>query len=868
MSSGNRSIDPMQQFSPGSGEEPLREQLQDFYRLWSELRDVGLPFDGKMLRRQMQHLQQLELINSAEQSRLLSQIERPASIPPEDWSTFQRDLLRALKELKDSRESRLRQGPHGPSPVSRVATPLPAKPADTSGNGAATKNATVPCRECETPNPLSRNYCAQCGAGLWCICPSCRHRVPSNETFCGYCGFGIGEQLLKDLENVRFRLSKIESQLEASEPYEAFAALEELLENLPTWFSHAAIRQKIDQLRERTESVINESRAQNEQAVREAAQLANAGDFLAAIRRLETIPEGLRDQTVRELLERYRQVTTDLGTLEAELQTNLARQNVLGILAVVQKILSLKPDHPPALEAARKLTGAIRQAVQARLAKQQYREAHSVLTRLPRNLWDEQLLALERKLGEILGIQRLLQRATYSYPYLPKLVERLEQLVPAESPLAVSARNLLECFRLEQLPPRAWIKRVRRLARSVFGPPIVLADRFFRIEIAPSCDRKVLLESPGIFLAATGAALHGLQAAPVNMGLIPEQLAGLAQRMLRLIRARPRSAWGLDIGISSVKAVRLEMDPVREVIQATQVSCWDYSKPLHHAANVAQAFETMADAIQAFLASEPTEADQVILALPPQFATLHCVSLRQANVSKLDLIVRMELKRLLPEPIENLVFAHAIWPSAKEGANDREMTLLLAASRRLYLSDLTQRLRGFGLQVDGFVPDMLALLNWFLFDCWAGPDQEAAAPDESPDTGIQNADLLKNAPGLIVDMGANHSNTVYIGESRIRSRSIGSGTSILCRTFAQRFNLTYSQAEKAIRNWSFGPTGNEKIQCFQEFASQAARDIESVFQQLHSQGLPPPKWILACGGGFVVPELLDAWAAPDFGRSQ
>jgi predicted amidophosphoribosyltransferase len=50
----------------------------------------------------------------------------------------------------------------------------------------------VTCPRCGTPNYMSQQYCAGCGAPLATSCPYCGAYMPSSSGFCTNCGAQVG----------------------------------------------------------------------------------------------------------------------------------------------------------------------------------------------------------------------------------------------------------------------------------------------------------------------------------------------------------------------------------------------------------------------------------------------------------------------------------------------------------------------------------------------------------------------------------------------------------------------------------------------------------------------------------------------------
>ena len=96
-----------------------------------------------------------------------------------------------------------------------------------------------------------------------------------------------------------------------------------------------------------------------------------------------------------------------------------------------------------------------------------------------------------------------------------------------------------------------------------------------RILRSPEIDAR-LRQTPGRWSVACGLALQAIDQAAVPLNLVPAKEAGLLTKLPFLRRKMPTSAWGLDLGATGLKAVRLTLDPQQTAVTLDAVERLDF----------------------------------------------------------------------------------------------------------------------------------------------------------------------------------------------------------------------------------------------------------------------------------------------------
>jgi type IV pilus assembly protein PilM len=150
---------------------------------------------------------------------------------------------------------------------------------------------------------------------------------------------------------------------------------------------------------------------------------------------------------------------------------------------------------------------------------------------------------------------------------------------------------------------------------------------------------------------------------------------------------RLRSAWGLDIGSSSLKIARVDDAGGRLTAQTFG--------PVALPADATAAPETLVKAISSILATAGVKRTHLSVAIPRSVATIKFPVLPHVEPSQLAQLVRFEAQRYVPFPVENVILSFQSLPQHSHdeasAQGSTEMTeLVLVAVRRDVIRDYRQ----------------------------------------------------------------------------------------------------------------------------------------------------------------------------------
>lgn len=307
---------------------------------------------------------------------------------------------------------------------------------------------------------------------------------------------------------------------------------------------------------------------------------------------------------------------------------------------------------------------------------------------------------------------------------------------------------------------------------------------------------------------------------------IPVTLSAAEQVQLpEVFMASSQVAWGLDIGATALKAIKLRRDGDRAVVEAFDVIEHDkfLSEPDVDRDGIIRT------TLQKFIDRNNPKRDTLIIGAPGSKTFAKFVKLPPVQPNKIPEIVKFEAIQQIPLPLEQVnwdyqTFANADSPEVEVG--------IFAMKKDLVAQDL-MNFQSLNMTVHGVQLAPLALYNAGAFDEWSG-----------------------GKGTIIVDIGAEHTDVVIIDAGRIWVRTINLGGNHFTDALAKAFKQPFNRAEQLKRS---AATSKYQKQIFQAmrpiFADLVAEINRSLgyYQQIHRDSRL--ERIVAVGNPFKLPNL-------------
>jgi type IV pilus assembly protein PilM len=300
------------------------------------------------------------------------------------------------------------------------------------------------------------------------------------------------------------------------------------------------------------------------------------------------------------------------------------------------------------------------------------------------------------------------------------------------------------------------------------------------------------------------------------------------------------SAWGIDIGQSALKAVKLQYVESTGQVMAAAFDYVQYPKILTQPDAVPE--EIIHDAMKTFLSRNKLEGEQVAMSVPGQTSLTRFIQLPPVEAKKVHQIVQYEAKQQIPFALEDVV-----WDYQRLGSGIEEGGFLLDAEVGLFAMKrdaLAQAMRPYvqhkvELELIQIAP--LALFNVLCYD----------------ELGQRPGNLGDNEDFVItLDMGCDNTTLMVSNGKKIWVRNVPIGGNHFTRALTKEMKLSFAKAELLKCNATKSEDPRAVFQAlrpvFNDFVSEIQRSI-GFFSSVNRQAKISK--VLGLGNGFKLAGL-------------
>ena len=713
------------------------------------------------------------------------------------------------------------------------------------------REAGLCCPQCEASNLPQRKFCAKCGAPLWEACFQCGEVCAVGENFCGACGANLGDAAAEQLERVQDSFRAAAEMRTACQFNDAIDLLAPITANKhPRLVNYAA---RAEQLVRQLSAERDRRKIVTDEAFRRAGECFKAFEYDEAARILEQVPPSCRSHDIEELQTQVATCRDEIATLGRELREAIVENRLLDLPPKIERLLTLKPDDAYAKEIAEQVRSRLVDAAEKRLAECRYDEALRLLEQIAPRCRSPRSEQLERQAAELAWLSWDLRNAPAVDATLVAVAERLQRFAPND------AETAKLCAEVQRRAKRADIQRrrtsvlwARAPQETPLGAPVEELSAFRRFVCAESAAAEPeLLRCPGRFAVACGLALAGLKRAALTINLLAAEQRSILSRASRLMRSRgDRPAWGIDIGMSGLKAVKLSWNETTRRATIEAATLVEHAKSLGNALNEAEEHKLIADTLAKFLERHRPKSERVCIGLPGRMALVRQFELPPVESAKTPKIVEYEAQQQFPFPLDQLVWDYQFLDESGEDANGSRSRagkqwrpVLLIASQSAAPRRFLDAFRRQNISVDMLQTDFLALHNFLVHECLSASGDSPAAD--------------ANSAVAAVDVGCNVTNLVVSSRQSLWFRSCGLAGHSLTRSLVQEFKLSMAQAEQRKRT----PESSERLSDLYAAISPVFEDLLQELQRslgAYAAAQPdrPIQRVLGVGGGFALHGLL------------
>ncbi|HWL08150.1 MAG TPA: type IV pilus assembly protein PilM [Planctomicrobium sp.] len=278
--------------------------------------------------------------------------------------------------------------------------------------------------------------------------------------------------------------------------------------------------------------------------------------------------------------------------------------------------------------------------------------------------------------------------------------------------------------------------------------------------------------------------------------------------------AELRAAWGIDIGQSALKAIKVRLDPDSGQVVAEAFDYIPFPKILSQPDAIPD--EIVPQAMETFLSRNNLKGDAVAISVPGQSALARFIQLPPVESSKLHEIVKYEARQQIPFALDDV-----IWDYQPLGAGAEEGGFLLDAEVGLFAmkrDQVQQQLRPYQnakVEVELIQIAPLALYNILSLD----------------ELGIRRGDSGEPTDEyyIMLDMGCDNTTLMVSNGYKIWIRNVPIGGNHFTRALAKEMKLSFAKAEHLKCNATKSPDPRAVFQAlrpvFNDYVAEVQRSI-------------------------------------------
>jgi type IV pilus assembly protein PilM len=305
--------------------------------------------------------------------------------------------------------------------------------------------------------------------------------------------------------------------------------------------------------------------------------------------------------------------------------------------------------------------------------------------------------------------------------------------------------------------------------------------------------------------------------------------------------AQKRAAWGIDIGQSSFKALKLQYSEATDQVVATAFDYIQYPKILSQPDAIPE--EIIADAMKTFLSRNEVADDLIAISVPGHSSLARFIQLPPVESSRLAEIVKYEARQQIPFALEEV-----IWDFQPLGSGVEESGYLLDAEVGLFAmkrDQVNNAMRPFvnnKLEIEVVQTAPLALYNVLSFD----------------EMGIKRGEPVnpRDEYTIILDMGCDNTTLMISNGPKIWIRNIPVGGNHFTRALTKEMKLSFAKAEHLKCNATKSPDPRAVFQAlrpvFNDYVSEIQRSI-GFFSSVNRQAKVSK--VVGLGNGFKLAGL-------------
>ncbi|MGD0077586.1 MAG: type IV pilus assembly protein PilM [Sedimentisphaerales bacterium] len=293
------------------------------------------------------------------------------------------------------------------------------------------------------------------------------------------------------------------------------------------------------------------------------------------------------------------------------------------------------------------------------------------------------------------------------------------------------------------------------------------------------------------------------------------------------------SVWAIDIGNTSLKAIRLSNES--GTLEVTGFDHIQHGKILSGTGVKDQEKqELIALTLRQFVQQNDVGSDDIIVAVPSQNSFARFVNLPPVEQKRIPEIVKFEASQQIPFEISEVTWDWQMM--TEEGATEAKVGIF--AIKNEVVTEELEHFSRENLEVSYVQISPMALYNYLVFD--------------RPDLTKSNSQAT-----VVINIGAENTDLVVCTKSDVWQRAIPMGGNAFTKAIADTFKLSFEKAEKLKRTAPMSKYARQILQAMKPVFGELTGEIQRSLG-FYTSAHPNSKIarIVALGGGTKMRGLL------------
>ncbi len=288
---------------------------------------------------------------------------------------------------------------------------------------------------------------------------------------------------------------------------------------------------------------------------------------------------------------------------------------------------------------------------------------------------------------------------------------------------------------------------------------------------------------------------------------------------------RSLSAWGLDVGNTSLKAIKLRREGQAVAIEAFDIVEHDrfLTEP------DVNRDETIRHTLQKFLERNPMRKDAVFIGVPGSSTFARFVKLPPVEPKKIPEIVRFEAIQQIPFPLDQVNWDYQTFASPESP----EVEVGIFAMKKELVTQVMGNFQAAAMSIEGVQMSPLAVYNAAVYD-----------------------DMPAGKGTVILDIGAASTDLIFVDSGRLWLRTINIGGNNFTDALGKSFKMSFAKAEALKRT---AATSKYQKQIYQAMRPVFADLVAEIQRSIgfYNSGHRDSRLerIIAMGNTFRLPNL-------------